>query len=570
MPSKHLHSAIGTNSYPKQFSPIITAPFVAGLPKPDELRRSLQDGKITQVKAMLHQIQHLERVKTILENNYFSLDVSDPGWGKTEISTRIAMDALKRGEISRVIVVCDKTPKSNWARMSTTYSLPLVNLNGPTCTYQFMSGKHCPLLDQSQVKDGKVVKNIYKPTETLRQICEEGVYFIFDEFYKFANANNCSVAGKAILEVIRSQFNNGGKSRALLLSATPLNKIEHFWNIMQVLGIVQNKKVLQKNRGKISVQDLGFSQFIDFFFDILCKSTSYRNYTAITEAFDELFEENDIFINDDGIIPDQMSVMDTHSTKDFLFELFSRCLLPLIGSKMKSPRINVDLDAKNGFYPISSSEAVRLGKAVDKLGDAYRRQEEESDNNQLGAIQAAMVEIEHAKIPLFKRIIRKELEAEPNRKVVFAVNYLETLSEIADEFAKYNPVSVQGSDSDDARSQNIAKFNEPNGNCRLIIFTIPVGSHGISLHDIYGDFPRTLYISPTYSFEKMTQTVYRIYRYGSKSDARVRLVFATNSAEKGILANLFSKQKIHRAATILDDDEDDKVFPGGYQDEVYK
>jgi hypothetical protein len=563
----------------------------------EDFRTKFSQGKIPAIKILYHQLIHCYTIARIFMTNYFVIDVSGTGWGKTYTTTKLTIDALissdPRVRINHVMIVCGKTLRGNWTEFVDKYSLPVIKIKGEsTCTYQSMCGrqgnKTCfdGLLERSN--DVKILKNkkekkitIYRPTEKLKRLVKEGVYFLFDEAYSFANKNSCGDACRAIVKLVKDEFLKGGSSRIFFISATPMNKEEHFWNLLSVYGIINHRKAFQKHGMSVIFEDYAFDNMIIYLMHLLTRSKDILPQSLIENVhsqFDYIYQNYDFpEMSQNGSFEKQRYDQNSVYVKEIMFLIYIKCILPLVQSKMKKPVIDVELDCKNGLYKVPLNELSMINDGIDLLHKAYKRQDE-GDNNELGAINSALQKIEIAKKYMYLRLTKKELESDHRRKVVFAVNYLDTLDYMSNELKEYNPLLIQGDNSASDRARVIALFNQPNSLHRVLIFTIATGSKGISLHDLDGRYPRTLFISPNYSFEKMTQTVCRIYRVGSKSDAKVRLVFVDNTAEQSILTNLAKKKKIHVAVTfgrndyvdqyILEDYiEEDMPFPGGYETE---
>jgi hypothetical protein len=81
-----------------------------------------------------------------------------------------------------------------------------------------------------------------------------------------------------------------------------------------------------------------------------------------------------------------------------------------------------------------------------------------------------------------------------------------------------------------------------------------VGGVSVSLHDVYGGFPRYMLIIPTYKLIEMLQAIGRIFRAGTLSKAFCRIVYAKAfGGEPKILLALANKSDVLQKVTSSED-----------------
>jgi hypothetical protein len=82
------------------------------------------------------------------------------------------------------------------------------------------------------------------------------------------------------------------------------------------------------------------------------------------------------------------------------------------------------------------------------------------------------------------------------------------------------------------------------GQLRVLVANVVVGGAGLNLQDKLGGRQRTTFLLPGYNAELMYQSMYRTYRYGCKSDVKVRFLFSAQHREQHILDNWKGKDRV--------------------------
>ena len=130
----------------------------------------------------------------------------------------------------------------------------------------------------------------------------------------------------------------------------------------------------------------------------------------------------------------------------------------------------------------------------------------------------------------------------------------------------YSPLIMTGSVAPAIRTRYMDLFQQPNLTARVIVTSPQVSGSGISLDDIYGDFPRYAFLSPSYNFINLDQATGRIWRANTKSNVNINMVYIEGlEQECAILGSLASKSE--KARGMLYDSEN-ILFPGEYPIEI--
>lgn len=536
------------------------------------------------------------------------MDMSEPGSGKTTCASLFGRKMFENRYIRHVVIVTSRTHEANWSKYMKNHGLP-VGLFGDSyvCTYQKMSGRSKSeptkvfggLMERTDRVYTKTSHNgnertlevsHFRPTSLLKKILRDGTLFIFDESRALVNNGSAvNQAVKALFHLLmkykEDETKYGVRSRAILLSGTPMDKEVHIWNAFEFLGFNMTEKKENEDEfqyldrirkpfklhgSKAEYGGYAYENCVNSFCDLIRDHIEY--YSKVDpEKAKEMENDFEIFIRDHEyadcleIFKDEPRLWSSKNCKEFLFDFFKIFIIPLVSSRIPPngyPGINIDF--KNGFYELPKDELTKLNDAVEELKEGAR---DEEGKVQLAVVQRARVTIEKCKKRLYVRIIRSQLKKNPNCKVVFGVEYLDTIEYLKENLKDLQPLFIHGGVDPSERSILIDKFNEPNLNYRLIILTSGTGSEGINLHDEDGRFPRFSFSSPSFRFDKLGQFSQRILRGGVKSDVTFRIVFAQNTSEKNIIENLFVKSQNHREIVCQDEEGEYAVpFPGEYKD----
>ena len=182
-------------------------------------------------------------------------------------------------------------------------------------------------------------------------------------------------------------------------------------------------------------------------------------------------------------------------------------------------------------------------------------------------ILRARQRVELLKVPLFVSLTKDYIEE--GNSVFIAVNFVETLSELASQLKITSIISGLSSGkkiipnyNEFARRNAMDDFQSNKVN--IIAGIIAACREGISLHDLHGGHPRVGLFMPTPSAFHLKQLVGRLHRAGGMSPSFQNIVFAANTVEEDVARNLATK--LDSMSLIIDGDLQKGIFPAGYSD----
>ena len=474
------------------------------------------------------QQKHFQKVLNILQNEIAYLDTSDTGTGKTFIALAIAA-TYKMG----IIVICPKTITSNWRNNSEKYGIPLHRI----ITYQSLRGNTNSDLNHDVLeRDG----NEYIPTEVIENYAKKGLLIVFDECH--ALKNDCSQLWSAHSIVVEAQrlARMGYNIRVACLSATPADQKENIISLLKILGIVLSEKMYKYNRSGKFYEKLGLQEVIE-------KCNKYDS--------DRTFYHTCKPINKTTI-------------KLICHDLYTNILKPNISSGMSKVS---NVDAKNLFAKMSLEdvERMKMGALMFKSATNYRFENGEISYDKInwGDLIRSRMEIDSAKVNTVVRLAREKLEENPNNKVIIYFTYKRDIQTVVDLLKEYKPLKLTGDVSKlRDRDEIVEKFQRPDNEYRVIVSNPKVGGTGISLDDWYGGFTRYMYITPSYFFTDLFQSLGRIDRETTMSKGYVRFVYSKDFPyETGILNSMAEKSKNSRDMISIDQQQN-IIYPGEYEE----
>lgn len=489
------------------------------------------------------QVEHFKRVLDILNRFYFYVDGSEMGTGKTYIAAGVALTLQLP-----VIVVCPKQVKQVWRDVFTTYGVPTYQLpeTGGVMTYDALRSRK-----GYQPKHGLLIRDDtgegtqFYPTSLFVNLLQAGVLVIFDECQKLKNTSD---QHKAVKALVRQFYAVGGKSRVAFLTGTMLDKPEHAVNFLRMVGFITSRNLYSKVRGEVRQEGIN----------------DLHQWAARIDS-----EATSEFI---AMHPFEAT---RKKATDYAFDLFETVIKPGVMSIM--PSLKFDKDIKNGYYTLPPEDEREYRAAINDLAGAVQYNARSDTvvmtKENMGSVTLALKRIQHAKKRGMARVAREILntpqyDAQGNQlcpKVILFANYYEVIDYLLEELSEFNPVELTGRmTSERKRNANVAAFQAPTSECRILIGNPLVGGLGINLHDTTGYFPREEYIMPDYRVMDTHQAAYRVYRDGVVGTAKVRMFYGLSGAkETSVLSAIARKgevmQRVHR--------EQGAKFPNEYEDE---
>lgn len=496
--------------------------------------------KIEELILRSWQVDWANKAYNILAKNHGYIDTSKMGSGKTYVTLWIA----KQYGFS-IFVICPVGMKQIWKETAQKYGVNIVAIIGyrSVGTSKGHQPKHGYLYRHDNVTEGGIHQVNFSPTSQYLDLINKGILLVCDEIQ---NIKNNTSQYKACNSLIKPIISGGGRSRFALLSGTPFDKEEHAVNLLKLIGYIKSPRLYTYDKSTRKLILEGIQDLIN-----ICR---YFNVNLTNQILDE--------------IPPTKSKM-----HNLCYILYVKVIKPQILGAMSIPQnITAKFDVKNGFYNISQDKIDDLRYAIDQLALAVRYNEgagtAELNAQNIGTVGYLLRKIENAKVGDFARIAHSDLIQDPTCKIIISVNYtVGTIKELSDLLAFYRPLILNGEVAPEKRPAIIKLFNE-NFEYRVLIMNTSIAS-GFGLHDIIGNAPRKMIISPTYKMLETAQAAFRIYRDNTKSDAQVRIFYGKGAGlqETGILSAMIRKTEITKGA-VDDVIANTLLLPGDYTDYI--
>ena len=493
------------------------------------------------IQLLAHQKPHFEAIVNLLEsgeNKY--IDCSLMGSGKTYIALAIA----QKYNLD-LFVVCPKSMKKNWETTANKHNIKVVK----TISYQTLSGKGDKVNHPFLLKEKTGTKANFVITDEFKKLVEKGTLLVLDEI-QFAKNNNslsraCSTLTKAFWE--------HKKSKIAFLSATPYDKMECSKNILLLCNFIKSMRLYEIADNPFGFEMTGFN-------DIFNTCTKYNPDLAKSILFGE-------------------PKLNAKKVDSICHKLFTQILKQRFIYIMEPPKIDIQSDIKNSFYEINETgeKGKKLLEALTQFHNAIKASQIKEDKektkqpvapeNKWGAITKALMSLEESKVPLVACLAKSVLDENPSRKVIIYCNYTSVLYQFEELLKEYKPKLLYGATSETQRKRITTAFQKQNNKTRLLIGNTRVGGIGIDLHDTHGDFPRTMFILPSYSILNLHQATGRVNRMGVKSVPTIRFIY-TKGIEIKLLESLILKSEV--LEDITNKKEDTPVFPSAHPAEYIK
>lgn len=486
---------------------------------------------------------HVARLVSILERHKCAMDLSVMGSGKTYSTAYLSL--LPEFKFAHVLVICPVSVQSKWKMMATDHGVPILEC---ISYHKLRAAKgrqpaHGLLhrLDEPVEIRGQTVNKIqFVPTRRLEEAAREGLLIVVDEFQHLKNISAQFEAARTLVKAVR----NTDKSRCLFLSGSPFDRIEHAVSLLKTLGIMQSD-VLSR-------------------FDLPTRSTVW---VGASEVVEECMQMDDITT--------QQVVQSWKycSPISMTYELFQKVVKVSLHSTMPHPHMDCTITKHNAFYDIADPQhlpQLRAGiKALervvgyDPLQNTVNFAVAGGGANTMGALTLALKAIERAKVPTLAKNARQHLHTRPHLKLVLCVNYIDSILELTQSLAEFNPLILDGHVPSQHRAGIISKFQHFDSNHRLLIANMQVCSTGIDLDDKHGGFPRLCIVSPSYASLTIHQLGHRFLRLDTKGSSELHMFYIKNAAELPVITALAKKGGVMKETTEQQVNAG-VVFPGDY------
>jgi len=477
-----------------------------------------------QLTLLPHQIGHFNHVCNILKHHHSYLDTSNMGSGKSYIVFNIA----KTFGLS-LVVICPLSMIELWESESENYGIQVKKI----VTYQSLRGTvKSPPSHGLLERDG----DKFKATDSFKQMIKEGILLVFDESHNLKNETAQLSAAHALVNALTKELSS---SRVALLSATPCDKPTQAESLLKMLGFIENDKLLTYSLATDTYDYLGIKELINICY----------HYDPLTTRAMLGYQR-----------------IDRNMAYELCYYLFLDILKPKVVSSMPNPKIDFIKDACNGYYNMTIEDLQLLYDGITLLKRSTRFNEKNDSVNLKSGnwadITAALMMIEKSKLNTMVRLAYTTLKENPKAKVILYFNYLDSINKVAEFLSEFNPLVLTGKTTKKERTDFINKFQCPTEEYRLLISNPKVGGVGINLDDRDGNWPRFMYVIPTYSSIDLHQATGRIYRITTKSKATIRFIYSKQLTNETNILNALSRKAEVTKETLYD--ASDILFPGEY------
>jgi hypothetical protein len=521
-----------------------------------------------------YQVSHVARLTDILKTCHFALDFSMLGAGKTYA----AMSIYKNGKYKRGLIISPASVVQKWKDLAVHYGLEGIEVR----SFNEMSGSKLG----NNTKVGHLIRRCdsdllsesddkHAVTSLFRSYVKKGILVIIDEIQNIKNKGTAKTSAcKEVVCAIKDAYNetNGScKSRALLISGSPIDNYKQVEQFFKTVGIMISSKFTQfdigsysrarKTNTNVASSDIGNIEKGIFEIRKFCNQYDQE-------------ETNDIW-SEYGLIRNDC-------VKE-CYEYFVRIVKPFISSYMVVVGNPHTVYKYNGKYELTpgmnlieaskNSQSILLKRGIRLIKKSMNRTSEDGhpimSAEILARMQRGLSMVEASKIPLLVQLVKETAKKNPMCKIVVACNFTSTITDLVSELLEFSPQVLNGSVLTKHRQNVLKPFQEPNLNSRLLIGNLHVLSSGIDLDDKHGNYPRICFVNPNYHTIDLYQFSYRFLRStDTKSDSEINLVYIKDSVEQHLMTTLAKKGEIMKAVTIEQANEANVIFPCDYPERI--
>jgi hypothetical protein len=459
-----------------------------------------------------YQLAHYKRITNILHSHPYAIDLSPLGSGKTYISSKYIQD----NNFKSVFIICPASLKAKWLSVTREHNVVAYILTYNEITsVKYVQPKH-GLLIRDDFTGERRVNGYNQPIDIVnfRQSKEyttmlnnpSGVLLIFDEIQNIRiESSNRTRACRELMSGVLNTFEKGNK--IIMISGTPFDKGEQYLTFFRNINVL-NSNIFQYNPHTNRNDPRGYCEIQRY-----CRCLDEeRKYTQI--------------------LRDCIVATKRESAIVFIERLFLNIIMKYCSSQM--PITDVDKCTVlniNSFCDLGDDNALSE-QIITKLMKVFHNH----DNLIIQDVRMKMFEslmlLESVKINTIVKYARQVLESHPNNKVVVSVNYTDSIERLMTDLSQYSPLLLSGKLSPKCRSVNIDNFQLPTNDHRLIIGNLRVMSCGIDLDDKDGNYPRHVFVSPSFSAIDLHQFSFRFVRStDTKSNTIIRHIFTKNGID---------------------------------------
>lgn len=178
-----------------------------------------------EIKLHPHQIEHVNKLSSILDKSHCAVDLSPTGLGKTFAACGLGIQLDMP-----LFIICPAAARCLvWEETFKAYNVPYIDV----ISYEYLRSKNNIYLQKDEKE--------YKPTALLREITKEGILFIYDEAHKLKNLTGQNKAASCMNYTIKES----NSSKLVFLSATLMDKPDQGLPFFKALGFVNYNSSLE-------------------------------------------------------------------------------------------------------------------------------------------------------------------------------------------------------------------------------------------------------------------------------------------------------------------------------------
>lgn len=566
-----------------------------------------------EIQLYEYQKEQITKLSDILSRCHFALDLSMLGSGKTYT----ALYLYKHYGYAHGIVIAQTTVAQKWRELIAAFGLEGIDvytfsecsLSKGSAASVSSKNRMRNLLRRRDTMTTQGTTITFHPTPLLLQYIRQGMFVVIDEIQNIKNKGTAQTgACKAIVCAVSTEYRvtqGATKSRALLISGSPIDKEVQVAQFFQTVGVMTHFEFQRFNIGELARQRreqrlLGDDTVISANDGVGHIETGLADIAEFCRRFDPA--------SVDSIAEEYYNRYDKTAPLKKCFRYFMEIVKPHLSATMLV-RNKHKISKFNGFFELDASRQQRPSAtaADEDEEEAEKKQERhqadfierlmthglqllcrgltemeqqrgggqrpqgETSGQTFALLQKGRLFCETAKIPLMVKLVRTHLRKRGSTcKVVLTCNFTQTIEDLKRELTEFNPLILQGDVVAKKRSEVLRKFQEPSLNNRLLIGNLHAISTGIDLDDKDGGFPRICYVNPNYNTIDLYQMSYRFLRaLDTKSDSEMHMLYIKGCKEKSIMEALATKGKVMKEVTQEQSDIAGVIFPCDFTDYEY-
>lgn len=504
---------------------------------------------------MHHQVDHYQRMLTLLRRVHAAVDVSLMGCGKTYVAAMVA-----RHTGWPLLVVGPPMSRTTWERASAHCDVPLYFY-----THHFVYSGSVPV---SERREEGLIENVYdaasetsskQATAYFWETFRNGVLLVYDEAHMLKNsASERSKVCVALSRALRTTYSEDTGAlrvphRILALSSTPYDTPECSVQFMRLLGVVTSHALLRSRFDKKSHDRRFYHGGLREVYEYVVRATEDETLSAQIPRKLRWHERQRH--RGPGYIAQLHRVIVDH--------VVPSVFLAMPSTRANRPDLRPDVSEKMiSIEDADAAQEARDGQAL--CTNAIRAYEQAKKDGSLSSAEALRIAtttmrtrvlqglqmIEEAKRGIFVREAVTALETNPNAHVIIMVNFLATLDTVRNALRPYDPLVICGKVTQPQRRAILKDYALPDTRHRLLLCTIGTCTQSIDLDDKHGDYPRFVLLSPSFKHIQLHQASGRTLRCDTRSPSVVWHVYCSEAPRENEIIRAVQWKRNHMRSLL--------------------